>query len=491
MRLLFFSAAISACLGQDIDLSLAIGSTHWQPCYYLNASLPSLLDGAVALATTGTRVGKFSFNAGDFPWNSPLWPDSFPDMVTQAKHPYWSALFSNSGWAGSLPTSYQTFVLVAYSQGPKAGSFCGTYTQANEEEDRKQFSDLTQYFITTYNGKGLRFIAQSWENDWAVRCGSYDANKPVPPQILDNYRRWLQARQDGVTGGRVQACLSMSLSGWTNKRCVEEEYNFMQEVGVEVYHAAEVNLVLTSLESGHPNNINTVIPNVALDMISYSSYDCMATRSFGQCLDFIADHHNATAASPINAGLPAVTIGEYGVAETYAPPGTVEAVSKNVVAFALSTGNGTTNSKVRRADYALYWELYDNEVINESYDRCTKSTGPVFNMSNLSGFWVIRPDGTKAYMHGYMSGLINGTIAPPLPPSPPSGICTYTDNTDIDDTPGSELTNIASKEDCCQECEKDPLCGASVYVSSDQQCWKKQPGGTPIQKNGVVACFPT
>jgi hypothetical protein len=274
---------------------------------------------------------------------------------------------------------------VAYSQGDKAGSFCGTYTAANEEEDRKQFSDLTQHFITTYNGKGLRFIAQSWENDWAVRCGSYDASKPVPPQILDNYRRWLQARQDGVTGGRVQACINSGLSTWTNQRCTEEEYNFMQQVGVEVYHAAEVNIVLTSLQSEHPNNINTVIPNVALDMISYSSYDCMATRSFGACLDYIADHHNATAASPINYGIPSIAIGEYGVAETYAPPGTVESVSKNVVAFALSNGNGTRNSNIRRADYLLYWELFDNEVLNEKYDRCTTSTGPVFNMSNLSG----------------------------------------------------------------------------------------------------------
>ena len=157
-----YSTEIKKDISKADDLSLIIGSTHWQPCYFLNKSLPSLLDGAIALATTGTRTGKFSFDGGDFPWNSPLWPISFPDLVSIATHPYWAALFSNSGWAGSVTTNYQTFVLVAYSQGPKAGSFCGTYTPANEQEDTRQFSDLTQHFITTYSGKGLRFITQSW-----------------------------------------------------------------------------------------------------------------------------------------------------------------------------------------------------------------------------------------------------------------------------------------------------------------------------------------
>ena len=479
---------------EAVDLSLIIGSTHWQPCYFLNSSLPSLLDGALALATTGTRIGKFSFDGGNFPWNSPLWPTSpFPDLVSIAQHPYWSALFSNKGWNNSITTSYQTFVLVAYSQGPNIGSICTIYNKSNEDEDIQQFSNLTQYFLTTYTSSGLRFILQSWENDWYVRCGSYDASKPVPPVILDNYKRWLQARQEGVINGRIAACITLLQKNtlWSRKHCVENEYTFMQQVGVEVYHAAEVNLVLSSVDSNHPNNVNTVIPTVALDFISYSSYDCMATRSLGLCLDYIADHHNKTAASPANFDKPAIAIGEYGVAETYAPVGTVESTSKNVISFALSLGNGTTNKNIQRAEYALYWELFDNEVINEKFDRCTAKTGPVFNMSNLSGFWVIRPDGTRAYMHGYMSGLINGSIPIPLPPSPPTGLCSYVNDTDIDDTPGNELTNIPSKEDCCIACEKDSNCGASVYVASDLQCWLKQPGGTPINKKGVVACYPS
>ena len=55
----------------------------------------------------------------------------------------------------------------------------------------------------------------------------------------------------------------------------------------------------------------------------------------------------------------------------------------------------------------------------------------------------------------------------------------------------AKVSNIKSKEDCCIACEKDSNCGASVYVASDLQCWLKQPGGTPINKKGVVACYPS
>ena len=85
--LLLLARATAAAVPADV-----LGASHWAPCYFLNASLPSLLDGAVALATTGSRAIKVSFDGG-FPWNSPLWPASgFPDLVSIAKHPYYALL---------------------------------------------------------------------------------------------------------------------------------------------------------------------------------------------------------------------------------------------------------------------------------------------------------------------------------------------------------------------------------------------------------------
>ena len=43
-------------LAASTPLSSIIGATHWSPCYFMNASLPSLVDGAVSLAAMGTQV---------------------------------------------------------------------------------------------------------------------------------------------------------------------------------------------------------------------------------------------------------------------------------------------------------------------------------------------------------------------------------------------------------------------------------------------------
>jgi hypothetical protein len=89
---------------------------------------------------------------------------------------------------------------------------------------------------------------------------------------------WLGARQAGVDAARA------ALRGVS---------------GVSVLHASEVNLVRTSIDVGFPNVVNTVLPHVALDMVSYSAYDTEADDVyFGRALAFIAAHHVRTPASP-------------------------------------------------------------------------------------------------------------------------------------------------------------------------------------------------
>jgi hypothetical protein len=52
-----------------------LGATHWNPCYFLNASEPVLLDGASALAGMGSKVIKVALfdPLGNYPFNSPNW----------------------------------------------------------------------------------------------------------------------------------------------------------------------------------------------------------------------------------------------------------------------------------------------------------------------------------------------------------------------------------------------------------------------------------
>lgn len=140
-------------------------------------------------------------------------------------------------------------------------------------------------------------------------------------------RQWLQARQDGVSAARQQ-------------------YQFSN-----VLVASEVNLVLTSLQSGFPNIIETVIPYVSLDLISYSSYDTMCAGYFLPALNFIASHHNRTSHSPPVG----VYIGEFGLPLQLRPDSVVQDCMQNVVTTALGDFN---------APWVMHWEVYDNEVRN-------------------------------------------------------------------------------------------------------------------------------
>eukprot|EP01048_Picozoa_sp_COSAG05_P007711 COSAG05_NODE_552_length_8725_cov_166.636796_2_plen_219_part_00 len=77
-----------------------LGATHWNPCYFINASAPVLIDGARSLASMGARVIKVALfdPAGNYPFNSPLWPNEpetqFPTLASMAKHPYYRELWS-------------------------------------------------------------------------------------------------------------------------------------------------------------------------------------------------------------------------------------------------------------------------------------------------------------------------------------------------------------------------------------------------------------
>ena len=58
------------------DIAAVVSATHWSPCYYINPDLPSLWDGAAALAKTGTTSIKLiASNSPEstYPWNT-NWP---------------------------------------------------------------------------------------------------------------------------------------------------------------------------------------------------------------------------------------------------------------------------------------------------------------------------------------------------------------------------------------------------------------------------------
>lgn len=383
----------------SLSLSSTIGATHWNPCYW-NVNLPNqsvLTNGVTTLAGMQTRAVKLALfdPVGNYPFLSD-WSAvaNYTSLLQLAQHPYYDAVFQRD--------DFDVFALVAYRWVPSIPTggdyWCTGITPADEVDETEQFKSLTMYLMTAFNASGKRFILQHWEGDWAARCGSYNASQPASPAAQVNMIAWLKSRQAGVDAARSQYCAQYLPADFncSNHAAV------MAAAGVEVLHASEVNLVLSSMQSGFPNNILAVIPHVALDMLSYSSYDTQALNAtFGAALDFIAEHHNRSTGAP----QPGVYVGEYGVAQEVSPFSELQHVMKNVMTYALGGASP-------RAAHTFAWELFDNEA-DIPGGRC--HTYPVWNTSLLHGYWLMTPNGSTTWGWGYLQGVINGSIPMPTP----------------------------------------------------------------------------
>lgn len=315
----------------------------------------------------GARVIKVAlFDPPEtYPWNS-NW-GSFSVAVDYAKHPYYHALFT-------MP-EFSTYVLVAYSTVQSDLQYWRNgITAAQAQEEYRQFYDLATYLASTFAGK--TFVLQHWEGDWAIR-GNYDPSTPLTPTSVNGMIAWLQARQQAILDvraacRRTHACSSL------------------------IYVASEVNLVKSSVDAGARNVITEVVPHVALDLVSYSSYDSMQTAEFANALQFIAQHHNRTDASPPVA----VYVGEFGLPQMQVSNDTLVSVVQHVVTTAGAFG----------CPYILFWEVYCNELVGSEgvlgNGRCEPGgSGPVFDPKRLAGFWLERPDGTFSWPYYYFQSL--------------------------------------------------------------------------------------
>jgi len=488
--LLAFALAKTAVAG---PLSSVVSATHWSPCYYLNRSLPSLWDGSSALFELGTSAIKLVLSIdvnSTYPWNSD-WPAQLAgvkDLASLAQTPYYDAVFRGSAEGGGW--DYRTFDLITYRVAP-GGDWCTEYTAADAAIDEREFAGLTAHFFAAFAGSGKTFLLEHWEGDWAARCGGYDGGKPADPRVQARMVDWLSARQRGVDGARAAWCAARNAAAaqagappappldCADGRAIHDA------AGVTVLHASEVNLVLSSMETGFPNNILEVIPKVQLDAVSYSSYDAQwLNPGFGLALDFIAAHHNRTSASPPSA----VWVAEYGLAVNEDPfPADQLALYAHVVGTALTTSPVTGAA---RAFAAFAWELFDNEhKVTPGFPggRCNARTGPEFNVSQLNGFFLRAPDGSAGAGWGYLRSLATGAAPPPPPPLPPSAPCELVADTDLRGSLSGDSAAAASAEECCAACRGSLLCVAGAF--SNGVCYRKfGGGGVRVPKAGTTLC---
>ncbi|MBM3215556.1 hypothetical protein FJZ36_11650 [Candidatus Poribacteria bacterium] len=334
--------------GADIELRDVLGVTHVAGKYafternYLN-------EGADRVLESGSRVIKVWFlnPQRDYPFHSD-WQRAV-SLAARAGLPYFAELFAKP---------FTTFVLTVYSVGKPEHYWIHGMTPEDEENEERQFYDLTRHLLTTYAPTGKTFVLQHWEGDWAIR-GSFDANAEPTQTAVDGMVAWLNARQRGVDRARRE----------------------VGETTVRVYHAAEVNLVRRAMDTDERSVTTHVLPRTAVDLVSYSAWDTERDPAlFRRSLDFIAER--APDSAPF--GDRNVYVGEYGLPETDTSESDVLRTVANVVDIALDWG----------CPYVIYWQLYCNEPKRE----------PVVKNEDSRGFWLIRPDGSKSPVWDYLRG---------------------------------------------------------------------------------------
>ena len=134
-----------------------------------------------------------------------------------------------------------------------------------------------------------------------------------------------------------------------------------------------------------------MLPKVALDHVSYSSYDSMRGPALAPALDLIAAQHKRTAASPPRA----LFITEFGLPETTTDAATVRAVVDNVLAIGRAKGL----SKVH------YWQTLNNE---KNGGGTCRDMPPLLDPAAQNGFWTTLPNGTLSAVGMYLQDVITG-----------------------------------------------------------------------------------
>jgi hypothetical protein len=363
----------------------SIGGTHVGGKYFLTQE-PFLIEGCKAIEDMGIKNVKLWLRedpSAQYPYNSNWNLPMDATLIDVAKHPYYKAVFD-------MP-----FHVFALSIGGKTNLKSAFQKSENDfTKDEDEVYHLAKYLLTTYKNREITFILHNWEGDWLLRGGTGNQSRwsrnagqlvnavdgdrytvPVPNDSLQRVEamvKWFNARQSGVSKARAEV---------KNSKC-------------KVYHAIEANKVMDSME-GIPGIANYVLPNVEVDMVSWSCYDGLDAVGLKlyKGIEYLRDNIRPTS---YMQGKKVVFLGEIGIPEQRYE-GLTE--KKTIidrwdaymgVCFALDI------------PYIIQWELYCNEPKDENLRRVMekRTTG------EMRGFWLIRPDGTISYAGEYFEKLL-------------------------------------------------------------------------------------
>lgn len=357
--------------GWRTDPGSAIGVTHVAGKYHLTDK-DFLNEGADRILDLGSRAIKIYLSdpPHDYPFNT-SWEEA-GSLVDMARSAPYKALFEKP---------FETYIITTYARGrPQHYWRSGVSDEARRDEAR-QFRELARHFLETYAGTGKTFVLQHWEGDWAIR-GSFDRKAKLDETAVRGMIDWLDARQAGVDEARAE------VEKETRAQSGAEE---SREKAARVLHATEVNLVVQAMRDGMPGVANRVVPHTSLDLVSYSAWDAQEDRkTLREALDFIEKHlpPKAIAGSAPPSVRRRVYIGEFGAPENDFEPERLRRTLRGTVETGLEWG----------CPWVVYWQVYCNEARKQ----------PVTGNADVRGFWLLRPDGSRAWAWDYLKQVLEG-----------------------------------------------------------------------------------
>lgn len=347
---LLAASIVAAGAARGAEAGDVLGVAHAGGKYALTQG-DYLNEGADQVLALGARTIKLWFvnPAREYRFHTD-WP-ACTSLVQLAESPPYRAVFAKP---------FKTIILVAYAMGRDGTYWRKGVTAEQARDEERQFFGLARHLQTACRGSGKTFILQHWEGDWSIRTAADPKHAPAQ-QAIDGMVAWLNARQAGVSAARAA------------------------DPGgdVRVYHAPEVNLVVSSMREGRPNVVNRVLPRTRPDLVSYSSWDALSDPALlRRALDYIAEQAPDSEAF----GAKNVYVGEFGAPENAGPADRQQAKIRGAFETALAWG----------CPYAVFWQVYCNEPLRE----------PVRKNEDCRGFWLVRPDGTRAWAWDYFRGAM-------------------------------------------------------------------------------------
>jgi hypothetical protein len=249
---------------------------------------------------------------------------------------------TDEGFEQVLDMDFKYFMFWWRSRGQ---NFVNGVTEQSLMEEYDATYSFCCDLLRKYSGSGKSFFLGNWEGDWYL-LRSYNARVDAEQERIDNMIEWARIRQQAVSQARQD----------------------VKAESVEVFYYLECNRTLDAYEHNMRRLVNCVLPHVAVDMVSLSSYD-FQRKPESYCRK-VLEYVESQISHPNNTGyLNRVFIGEFGIPE---------------IACASQESHAEENIKIAekfnrlKVPFILYWCMYNNEFDNHGCQR---------------GFWLVNDKG--------------------------------------------------------------------------------------------------